>query len=181
LRLAQGFLAGGALALAGCIGWTDAYSGPAYTTAGREKRNGPTFGVESIFSPRPHTALNRGSQTFPVAIHNGFQLTLSPDLKTFSWLTGVALWGHPEPVSGYALAGTNLHVDLLNSRFSFGNFQPYGEVGVAGRLGNRGDDEDGLIVTLGMQFMFLYNYLAQNEPASDGYISIKFGLGWDVH
>ncbi len=165
------------LSLSACVGWTDGYGGSAYTTAGRINRNGPAFGVESVFTPRPHSALNRGSQPLPVGLHNGFQLTLSPDLKTFSWLTGIALFGQPDPVAGYAIAGTNLHVDLLQSRFSFGNFQPYGEVGLATRLGRT--DQDGLILTLGAQLMFLYNYLAQNEPATDGYLTIKFGFGWD--
>jgi hypothetical protein len=169
------------LALAGCAGWTDGYAGPAYTTAGRLNQSGPAFGVESIFTPKPHTTLNRGGQPFPIGLHNAFQLMLSPDVKTFSWLTGLAYFSQPDPVSGYVIAGTNLHFDLLDSHFSFGNFQPYGEAGVAAKLGGA-EESDGLVATLGLQFMFLYNYLAPaDEPRTNAYLTVKFGIGWDVH
>jgi len=136
--------------------------------------------VESLFSPRPQTLLNRDTKPFPIGLHNAFQVTLAPDAKDFSWLTGLAYFTHPDPVSGYVIAGTNLHFDLLGGQFSFGNFQPYGEIGVAARLGAR--DEDGWVLTMGGQVMWLLNYLAPaDQPRSNGYVTLKFGLGWDWH
>lgn len=106
-------------------------------------------------------------------------MLLAPDVKSLSWLTGLSYFLQPEPIGAYAIAGTNLHVDLLEGRFSFGNFQPYGELGLAARLGARGD---GPLATLGLQTMFLYNYLATGDaPRSSEYLTIKFGIGWDVH
>jgi hypothetical protein len=172
----------GAPVLAGCAGWTDGYGGPAYATSGGPPQDGYAAGVESFFTPKPRTIFNHGPTPFPLGFHNAFQLTLAPAVGSFSWLTGVAYFSHPEPISGYAVAGTNLHFDLLQSHFSFGNFQPYGEIGVAARLGSRDDASDGLVLTMGAQVMWLYNYLATgDEPRSNGYVTLKFGIGWDVH
>lgn len=172
----------GSCALTGCAGWTDGYGGPAYATSGGSNQDGYAAGVESLITPRPGTFLNRDTKPWPIGLHNAFQLTLAPAIQTFSWLTGVAYFSHPEPISGYVIAGTNLHFDLLQSHFSFGNFQPYGELGVAARLGSRDDASDGWVLTMGAQVMWLYNYLATgDEPRSNGYVTFKFGLGWDVH
>ena len=169
-------------ALGGCAGWTDGYSGPAYATTGGNREDGYSFGVESLFSPKPNTVLNRDTKPFPFGLHNALQLTSAPALASFSWLTGLAYFSHPEPISGYAIAGTNLHFDLVGGRFSFGNYQPYGELGVAARLGRRDDASDGWVLTMGGQVMWLVNYLAPaGEPLSNGYVTLKFGLGWDWH
>ena len=182
MRLALLVVSFGALAGSGCVGWTDGYFGPAYATSGGTRQDGYTAGVEQLFTPKPGTAMNRDTKPFPVGLHNAFQVTLAPDAKDFSWLTGLAYFTHPEPVSGYAIAGTNLHFDLLAGHFSFGNFQPYGEIGVAARLGAREDGVDGLVLTMGAQVMWLVNYLAPaGEPLSNGYVTLKFGLGWDWH
>jgi hypothetical protein len=165
----------------GCAGWTDGYAGPSYATAGTTRQDGYTAGAESLFSPKPHTALNIDNKLLPIGLHNALQVTLTPSDQIFSWLTGVAYFTRPAPVSGYAIAGTNIHVDRLGGRFSFGNFQPYGEVGVAARLGTRDDDVDGWVLTMGGQVMWLLNYLASgDEPLSIGYVTLKFGLGWDL-
>jgi len=172
----------GAFAGIGCAGWTDGYAGPAYATAGTTREDGYATGVESIFSPKPHSVLNIDNKPLPIGLHNAVQLTLAPAVKSFSWLAGVAYFSHPEPVSGYVIAGTNLHFDSFGGHASFGNFQPYGEVGVAARLGNRDDAADGYVVTMGGQGMWLLNYLAPaDEPRSNGYVTLKFGLGWDWH
>lgn len=167
----------------GCAGWSDVYGGESYNLSGRNASSGPIAGFESIFTPKLHALMKQaGGEALPIGLHNAFQLLLAPDTKTVSWLTGIAYYGQPDPVSGYAILGSNLHFDLLQSRFSFGTFQPYGELGLAAHFGSHAFGNDGLVTTLGLQMMYIYNYLAPaGEPNSTSFATVKFGIGWDLH
>ncbi|MFO0671730.1 MAG: hypothetical protein U0235_19215 [Polyangiaceae bacterium] len=178
-------LALAALALSGCAGWTRVLAGPAYNAQGRDGKNGPFVGVDALLTPRPHSFLNASSKPLPVAFHTGLESQIMPDAKTFAWTTGIAALGKPRPVSGYAMAGTNLHVDYIDGRMSLGNFQPYGEAGVAAQLSQTNEEEDrGFIFTFGFGASYWVHYASlidKKGPLTDTFLQLKFGLGYELY
>lgn len=171
--LAFAFLGGG------CTGWTTAAGGPVYSVSGRQGRTGGQASIDAVLTPKPHTFFNKGDKSLPVGYHNGFETLLTPDLKSFGWQTGLALFWKPRPVSGFIILGTDLHFDGVDGYFSFGNFQPYGQIGVAASLG---EGEHAPIFTLTGQaeyFIHYLSYLHDNEPHTDAFIAIKLGVGFE--
>jgi hypothetical protein len=167
------------LLLTGCAGWFRANSGYAYSTAGQVNHSGPMVGVDTILTAKPHSFLNHSSKNLPLMLHTGLEGVLAADLKTFSWTTGAAYYSKPRPVGGYVIAGANGHFDLVNGKPSVGNFHPYAELGLATPLGERDEEEDGLLFTFGAEFMFLVHYLAPPSERTDGLIILKFGIAWE--
>ncbi len=167
------------IASTGCAGWVSASGGPVYALDG-EKRTGGAVSLDGMLTPKPHTAFNHGTTPLPVAYHNGFEGIFTPDLKSFNWQTGLALFWLPRPVSGFVVLGTDLHFDAIDGYFSFGNFQPYAQVGLVSSLG---EGQHAPIFTLTAQGEYFINYLAylhENEPKTDTFITIKFGFGFEV-
>jgi hypothetical protein len=155
----------------------------AYPTSGQTTRSGPVVGTDVVLQPKPNTWLNRSNEPIPFGIHSNVQAILAPDLKSLAWGTGIALYTPPRPVSAYAIGGTNLHLDYVNNYWSFGNFHPYVEVGIASTLGPRRDGvERGFFATLAMEANVFVHYLAfthEDERKTDGFIMIKFGIGYE--
>lgn len=173
-----GFLAVFAIGACGCSGWTTAAGGPVYSVSGRQGRTGGQVSLDGILTPKAHTVFNRGNSELPVGFHNGFEALLTPDLKSFGWQTGLAAFWMPKPVSGFLVLGTDLHFDAVDGYFSFGNFQPYGQIGVAAALG---DGPHAPVFTLTGQAEYFIHYLAylhDNEPKTDAFIAIKLGIGF---
>lgn len=169
----------------GCAGWARVLSGPTYNLQGRNNRSGTFVGVDTLLTPRPHTWLNASPKPLPFAAHTGIEVQLTPDLKTFSWTTGIATLKKPRPVSGYAMAGTTFHVDYVDGRPSWGNFHPYGELGVAASLSQTNEVEDrGVIFTLGVGANYFVHYAAILDgqgPKTDAFLLLKFGLGYELY
>ncbi|MEO8874001.1 MAG: hypothetical protein ABI461_00310 [Polyangiaceae bacterium] len=169
-----------AVASTGCSGWATGGGGPVYSGAGRQERTGGAVSLDAILTPKPHTVFNHGSIPLPVGFHNGFEALLTPNLKSFGWQTGLALFWMPRPVAGFLVLGTDVHFDAINGYFSFGNFQPYGQVGLITSLG---ESKHAPVFTLTGQVEYFVHYLAylhDNEPKSDAFIAIKFGFGFEA-
>lgn len=168
----------------GCTGWATGTAGMSYSAAGRVERSGPLVGTDQFFKPRPRSRMNPSDKPWPVGLHNSLQVTVAPDLKTLGWGTGIALFGDPRPVTGFAVLGTNLHVDIVDGKGSFGNFHPYGEVGLAAPLSSREPGVPGLMGTFSLQGAYLLHYgvIWRDEPGpvGDPLISFKFGIGWEL-
>jgi hypothetical protein len=163
----------------GCSGWVTAGGGPVYSTDGNN-RTGGAVSLDGMLTPKPHTVFNHGTTPLPVAYHNGFEGIFTPDLKSFNWQTGLALFWLPRPVSGFLVLGTDLHFDAIDGYFSFGNFQPYAQIGLVSSLG---EGEHAPIFTLTAQGEYFINYLAylhENEPKTDTFITLKFGFGFEI-
>ncbi len=174
----------GCVVLSGCTGWTRAVGGMAYPTSGRSERAGPVAAIDFVLQPAPHTVLNQSSKPIPFGLHTTLQTQLAPGIKSVSWGTGVAFYSAPRPVSPYLLAGTNLHVDYIRDYWSFGNFQPYAELGLAAAVGKQAESgQRGPIVTLGLEGNIFVHYLAfrqEGEPTVDGFFLLKFGFGYEL-
>ncbi|HEX7663180.1 MAG TPA: hypothetical protein VF407_01650 [Polyangiaceae bacterium] len=168
------------LATAGCTGWATANAGPTYSAAGRQGRTGGNASIDTILSPQPHTFFNRGSAPLPVGFHSAVETILTPDLKSFGWQTGVAVFWMPRPVAGFIALGTDLHFDGVDGYFSFGNFQPYGQIGLVSSLG---EGKFAPLFTLTGQAEYFIHYLAylhDDEPKTDLFIAIKLGIGFEI-
>lgn len=171
--------------LTGCAGWARVVSGPSYSAQGRNGRNGTFVTVDTLMTPRPHSPFNASPKPLPFAVHTGIEAQLMPDIKTFAWNTGIATLSKPRPVSGYAMAGTNFHVDYVDGRASWGNFQPYGEIGVAAELSSANEEDDrGFIFTLGFGASYFVHYAAildGHGPKTDTFLLLKFGFGYELY
>ncbi len=163
----------------GCAGWVRANGGYAYSASGRVDHSGPMVGADTILTPKPHTFWNKGSKAFPVGLHTGLEFVDASELKSISWTTGAAYFSKPRPIGGYVILGTNGHYDFIGGRSSFGNFQPYAEIGVASPLTDRDEDVDGPLLTLGLEYMLIYSYLAQPDDRLTNLLIFKFGFGWE--
>lgn len=174
----------GTMTLVGCTGWARAVGGMAYPTSGRTERSGPVVAADLVLQPAPHSALNASSKPLPFGLHTNLQSQLSPEMKSLAWGTGAAFYSPPRPLSGYLLAGTNLHLDYIRDYWSFGNFQPYVELGVASLVGKRTEQsKGGPIMTLGMEGNLFVHYLAfrqEGEPKFDIFVLLKFGFGFEL-
>ena len=185
LRGGAGALLALSLPLCGCAGWARVLGGPTYSAQGRDGRSGTFVAVDTLMTPKPHTVFNASPKPLPFAVHVGLEAQLMPDVKTFAWSTGIATLKKPRPVAGYILAGTNLHVDYVDGRASFGNFHPYGEAGVAAELSPANEENDqGFIFTLGIGASYFIHYAAilENRGAkTDTFILLKFGIGYELY
>ena len=169
------------VSLTGCWGWGTVCAGEAYSTAGRTERSGPVISNEFIIGIKERTVVNPGPKPLPFVFHNTVDGVFAKDFTSFSWGTGFGATWRPRPLSGFIIGGTQAHFDLINNHFSFGNFQPYAQMGLTAPLTRRErDDSDGPIVTLAFQYSFLVHYLVrEGEPRTDGFLAIKFGIGWE--
>src|SRR5512143_1965146 len=159
----------GALGTTGCRGWARVQTGGAYDMGDRQGHSGNVVAADGAIGLKNVRWLNT-DRPFPFAVHTSADAILAPDRKSYGWGTGLVLYREPRPVSAYALAGTSLHFDDINGRFSFGNVSPYGEVGVMTSVPSRYEDGgDGLMLTLGIAGASYINYLVANETV-DGFI-----------
>ncbi|MEO7110533.1 MAG: hypothetical protein ABI183_08860 [Polyangiaceae bacterium] len=164
----------------GCSGWVTGGGGPVYSADGNQGRTGGAVSLDGMLTPKPHTVFNHGNTALPVAYHNGFEGIFTPDQKSFGWQTGLALYWLPRPVSGFLVVGTDLHVDEIDGFFSFGNFQPYAQIGLVTSLG---EGKHAPIFTLTAQGEYFINYLTylhDNEPKTDTFLTLKFGFGFEL-
>ena len=167
--------------LSGCVrGFTRAETGAACKLGGRDGESGQTFSVDTVLGIDAQTAKWIDGGPVPFAIHVTGNAILAPDRKVFAFGTGLAYYGSPRPISGYLLAGSTIHFDEIDRRFSFGNVSPYGEVGLLASVptGHR-PAGNGLILSLGVQAATYFNYLAKGNEV-DGFLLIKLGVGWAV-
>jgi hypothetical protein len=174
------FFAMAAIGASGCSGWVTGGGGPVYSLDGNQGRTGGVVSLDGIETPKPHTFFNHGPTSLPVGYHNGFEGIFTPDQKSFNWQTGLALFWRPRPISGFLVLGTDLHVDAINGYFSFGNFQPYAQAGLVTSLG---EGEHAPIFTLTAQGEYFINYVAYlhpNDPKTDTFLTLKFGLGFEM-
>lgn len=174
-----------AAGLCGCAGWARVLGGPTYSAQGRDGRSGTFVAIDTLMTPKPHTVFNASPKPLPFAVHVGLEAQLTPNVKTFSWLTGIATLKKPRPVAGYLIAGTNFHVDQVDGRASFGNFHPYGEAGVAAELSPKNEEDNhGFIFTLGIGASYFIHYAAILDgkgPKTDTFLLLKFGLGYELY
>ena len=151
---------------------------------GKTERDGHSIAVDTVFTAKPKTWLNRGSAPLPVGFHVGLLGINSETLKSIGWTTGIAFYGSPRPLSGYFIIGTNGHVDSINGRATFGNLNPYAEVGVAAQVGSRTKERNrGFIFTLAIDSQLLVNNIAlvKGEPDKiDMLVGIKYGIGYEM-
>lgn len=168
----------------GCWGWSSLQTGYAHNLDGRVDRGGPLVAVDSVFTLKERSSVYRGAKPFPIGLHNGVIGFAGKDLKNLSWVTGVAWMSKPRPISGYAIAGTNGHIDIVEGRFGFGNFQPYGELGlVTPFLLRKAGEERGPIVTFSAMYTYLVHYLEfsrESAPRADPTLFFKFGFGYEI-
>ncbi len=170
--------------LNGCSGWVRAAAGPSFSMTGRTDRAGHSVAVDTVFTAKPKTWLNRATASLPVGFHFGLLGINSDSLKSIGWTTGIALYTPPRPLSGYFIAGTNGHVDSINGRATFGNLNPYVELGVAAQVGSRPEGSNhGFVVTLAVDSQLMVNNLAivRDEPDKiDLLVGIKYGIGYEM-
>ena len=162
----------------GCRGFGRVQTGGAYDLGDRAGHSGTVIAADGAFGLRNVRWFNT-DRPFPFALHTSADVILAPDRKSYGWGTGLVLYREPRPVSAYILAGTSLHFDDINGKFSFGNVSPYGELGVMTSVPSRYEDGgDGLILTLGIAGATYINYLVANDSV-DGFILVKLGIGWE--
>ncbi|MEO8798179.1 MAG: hypothetical protein ABI551_09860 [Polyangiaceae bacterium] len=168
------------LAMTGCTGWAAANAGPTYSAAGRQGRTGGNASIDAILTPQPHTVFNHGPTALPVGFHTAVETILTPDLKSFGWQSGLAIFWMPRPIAGFLVLGTDLHFDSVDGYFSFGNFQPYAQVGFVSSLG---EGKFAPVFTLTGQTEYFIHYLAylhDDEPKTDLFVAIKLGIGFEL-
>jgi hypothetical protein len=178
-RVVVGAMALAALGATGCRGWARVQTGGAYDLGDRNGHSGNVVSADGAIGLRNVRWFNT-DRPFPFALHTSADAILAPDRKSYGWGTGLVLYREPRPVSAYALAGTSLHFDDINGRFSFGNVSPYGELGVMASVPSRYEDGgDGMILTLGIAGATYINYLVGGSNTVDGFFLVKLGVGWE--
>ncbi len=151
---------------------------------GQVGRAAHSIAVDTVFTAKPKTWLNRGSAPLPVGFHVGLLGINSEILKSIGWTTGIAIYSAPRPLSGYVIVGTNGHFDVINGRPTFGNLNPYAEIGLSAQVGPRTKERNhGFIFTLALDSQILVNNLAivRGEPDKiDMLVGIKYGIGYEM-
>ncbi len=151
---------------------------------GRNDRSGHSVAVDTVFTAKPKTWLNRATFALPVGFHVGLLGINADTLKSIGWTTGISLYSPPRPISGYFIVGTNGHVDSINGRATFGNLNPYVELGLAAQVGARTKESNhGFIFTLAMDSQLMVDNLAivRGDPDKiDVLVGIKYGIGYEM-
>lgn len=184
LNISRWMLVGAAflsLGNAGCLRlWARGQAGGAANTAGREGHSGPMLGTDIAFTPKFIPMLSP-DKPFPLAIHFSGETILAPERKSIAWGSGLAYTTPPRPIAPYFILGTTAHGDVVNGRYSFGNFSPYGELGMLTPLlrPNPDKDESGWILSMGIGAYSFVNYFVGGNGTLDSFVSLRFGIGWE--
>jgi hypothetical protein len=75
------------------------------------------------------------------------------------------------------VGGTQAHIDIQDGKFGFGNFNPYGEIGIVAPLSPTGP----WLTTMSIEGASFYNYLAPSDERLQLLWILKFGIGYDLH
>ncbi len=175
--LARGVAVSTLVLLTGCVGWARVQAGGAQDLKGREGFSGPQASVDGVFGTK---FLQIKDSPLRLGIHTSGDAIVAAERKSFGWGTGVALYEEPRPISPYVIVGTSGHVDQIRDRFSFGNFSPYGEVGVRTSVPARYQDGgDGWFLSLGLGTASSFNFLVGGGDTIDGFLLMKLGVGYE--
>ncbi len=165
----------------GCLRlWGRGQVGGAYNTADREGHSGTMLGTDIAFTPKFIPMLSP-DKPFPLAIHLSGETILAPERKSIAWGSGLAYTTPPRPVSPYFILGTTAHGDIVNGRYSFGNFSPYGEMGLMTPLLRPNPDVEasGWILSMGIGAYSFVNYFVGGNGTLDSFVSLRLGIGWE--
>jgi hypothetical protein len=176
-RRSVALLLGIALAVGGCAR-VRGVGGGAFSASEHAGHTGLLGGADVLlgFDRIPQIGAPPGT---PFGFHVMGEVIAAEQTRDIAWGTGVAYFEPPEPVSGYALVGTSLHVNRVEEKYSFGNLSPYVELGVAAPLDSSASGSDRAIFTFGVGGMVFFNYLLPRDQAVTAYYALKFGFGYD--
>lgn len=170
-------LLGIALAVGGCAR-VRGVGGGAFSASEHAGHTGLLAGTDVLIG-FDRIPLLKGRPGTPFGFHAMGEVIVAEEARDIAWGTGLAYFESPQPVSGYVLLGTSLHVNRVEDRYSFGNLSPYLELGVAAPLDSAAVGADRAIFTFGVGGMVFFNYLLPREQAVTSYYALKFGFGYD--
>jgi hypothetical protein len=164
--------------LPGCVGFARVQGGGAFDATSNSNRSGGFAAVDAAGVPNAARWLDK--KPFPIALHTGIDAIFSERSAVFGWQTGLAYVPPPRPLAPYFLGGTSAHLGTRDRQTFFGMTSPYAEVGVRSLLG--ADPPDGVadrtFLTMALSGASYANFLGPVRELADGFVLLKFGVGW---
>lgn len=167
-----------ALTQVACTGFVRAQGGGAFDATSNQNRSGGFGAIDVAGVPSGIKWFD--GKPIPVALHTSVDGIFAENSAVFGWGTGLAYIPPPRPLSPYFLGGTSAHIGKRDDKLFLGFTSPYAEIGVRSLLST--DPPDGVanrwFLTMGVAGASYANFLGPIRELADGFVLLKFGVGW---